>query len=108
MIAGFSSVKSCMDGFGRGSGGFSIGVAVSVCAVAFCSPVCADEMSVINARATLNQSSGSLELQVLFDRGISNRHVNQGSILKPRDELVVFDRIEGDATRAPPEHAIIF
>jgi len=32
----------------------------------------------------LNQSSGSLELQ--FDRGISNRHVNQGSILKPRGQ----------------------
>ena len=43
-------------------------------------------MSVTKPRATLNQSSGSLELQVLFDRGISNRHVNQGSILKPRDE----------------------
>src|SRR6266566_8592769 len=48
------------------------------------------------------------ELQVLFYRGISDRHVNQSSILKPRDELVVFDRIEGDATGAPPEHAIIF
>jgi hypothetical protein len=65
-------------------------------------------MSVTNARATLNQSFGSLQLQVLFDRGISNRHVNQSSILKPRDELIVFDRIEGDATGAPPEHAIIF
>jgi putative ABC transport system substrate-binding protein len=31
----------------------------------------------------------------LFYRGISDRHVNQSSILKPRDELVVFDRIEG-------------
>src|SRR6201987_5980100 len=64
-------------------------------------------MSVTNARATLNQSFGSLELQVLFDRGISNRHVNQSSILKPRDELIVFDRIEGDTTGAPPKHAII-
>ncbi len=48
------------------------------------------------------------KLQVLFYRGISDRDVNQSSILKPRDELVVFDRIEGDATGAPPEHAIIF
>ncbi|MFZ1151603.1 MAG: hypothetical protein WAR76_18000, partial [Xanthobacteraceae bacterium] len=48
------------------------------------------------------------ELQVLFYRVISDRHVNQSSILKPCDELVVFDRIEGDATGAPPEHAIIF
>ena len=65
-------------------------------------------MSVTNARAALNQSFGSRQLQVLFDRGISNRHVNQSAILKPRDELVVFDRIEGDATGAPPEHAVIF
>ena len=43
-------------------------------------------MSITNARATFNQSFGSLELQVLFDRGISNRHVNQGSILKQRDQ----------------------
>jgi hypothetical protein len=28
----------------------------------------------------------------LFYRSISDRHVNQGSILKPRDDLVVFDR----------------
>src|SRR6201981_3413584 len=48
------------------------------------------------------------ELQVLFYRGLSDRHVNQSSILKPRDELIVFDRIEGDATGAPPEHAVIF
>jgi len=39
---------------------------------------------------------------------ISDRHLNESSILKPRDELVVFDRIEGDATGAPPEHAVIF
>src|SRR6476469_1821696 len=32
------------------------------------------------------------ELQVLFDRGIADRHVNQGTILKPRDELIVVDR----------------
>ena len=55
-----------------------------------------------------SQTFGSLELQVLFDRGVSNGHVNQSSILKPRDELIVFNRIEGDATGAPPEHAIIF
>ncbi len=48
------------------------------------------------------------KLQVLFYRGISDRHVNQSSILKPRDELIVFGWIEGDATGAPPEHAIIF
>jgi hypothetical protein len=48
------------------------------------------------------------ELQVLFYRGISDRYVDQSSILKPRDDLVVFDRIERDATGAPPEHAIIF
>jgi len=53
-------------------------------------------------------AGGSANLQILFYRGISDRHVNQSSILKPRDELVVFDRIEGDATGAPPEHAIIF
>jgi hypothetical protein len=44
----------------------------------------------------------------LFDQGISDRHVNQSSILKPRDELVVFDRIDDDATVAPPQHAAIF
>ena len=44
----------------------------------------------------------------MFDRGISDRHVNQSSILKPRDELVVFDRIYGDATVAPTQHAVIF
>jgi len=43
----------------------------------------------------------------LFDRVISDRHINQSSILQPRDELVVFDRIKGDATSAPPEYAII-
>jgi hypothetical protein len=53
-------------------------------------------------------ADGRLELQVLFDRSISDRHVNQSSILKPHDELVVFDRIDGDATVAPPQHAIIF
>ena len=46
------------DGFGRGSGGFSIG-AVSVCTVAFCSSACAGEMSVTNTRAILiNSISG--------------------------------------------------
>ena len=44
----------------------------------------------------------------MLDRGISDRHVNQSSILKPRDELVVFDRIDDDATVAPPQHAAIF
>jgi hypothetical protein len=48
------------------------------------------------------------ELQVLFYWVISDRYVNQSSILKPRDDLIVFDRIERDATGAPPEHTIIF
>ena len=47
-----------------------------------------------------NQPRGSLELQVMFNGVISNRHVNQSSILKPRDEPVVVDRIDGDATVA--------
>jgi hypothetical protein len=59
------------------------------------------------AAATIS-SMRKRKLQVLFYRGISDRHVNQGSILKPRDDLVVFDRIERDATGAPSEHAIIF
>ena len=42
-----------------------------------------------------------LVLQILFDRGISDRHVDQCA-LKARDELVVFDRIDGDAAVAPP------
>src|SRR5208282_921758 len=46
--------------------------------------------------------------KVLFDRSISDRHVNQGSILKPGDELIVLDRIDGDATIAPPQRAVIF
>ena len=47
------------------------------------------------------------ELQVLFDRRIADRHVNQSTILKPGDELVVVDRIDGDAAVAPPQHAIV-
>ena len=34
------------------------------------------------------------ELQILFDRVIADRYVNQCSTLKSRDELVVFDRID--------------
>jgi hypothetical protein len=44
----------------------------------------------------------------LFDRVISDRLVNQCPILKPHDELVVFERIDGDATVVPPKHAVIF
>jgi hypothetical protein len=44
----------------------------------------------------------------LFDRVIADSYVNQRSILEPPDELVVFDRIDGDATVAPPQHAVIF
>src|SRR5436305_272789 len=47
-------------------------------------------------------------LQIVFDRGISDRHINQSSTLETRYETVVLDRIEGDATIAPPQHAIIF
>src|SRR6185436_6385679 len=49
---------------------------------------------------------GKLVLQILFDRGISDRHVDQCS-LKARDELVVFDRIDSDAAVAPPQYAVI-
>src|SRR5215469_11708947 len=48
------------------------------------------------------------ELQILFDRVIADRYVNQCSTLKSRDELVVFDRIDGDATIAQAQHAVIF
>src|SRR6516164_480901 len=44
------------------------------------------------------------ELQILFDRVIADRYVNQCSTLKSRDKLVVFDRIDGDATVAQPQH----
>jgi hypothetical protein len=47
------------------------------------------------------------ELQILFDRVIADRYVNQCSTLKSRDELVVFDRIDGDATVAQTQHAVI-
>jgi hypothetical protein len=42
----------------------------------------------------------SLELQVLFDWVVSNSDVNQDSILKPRHQRVVFDRIDSDAARS--------
>src|SRR6516165_3879559 len=48
------------------------------------------------------------ELQILFDRVIADRYVNQCSTLKSRDEFVVFDRIDGDATVAQAQHAVIF
>ena len=48
------------------------------------------------------------ELQILFDRVIADRYVNQCSTLKSRDELVVFDRIDGDAAVAQAQHAVIF
>src|SRR5262249_60181545 len=48
------------------------------------------------------------ELQILFDRVIADRYVNQCSTLKSRDELVVFDWIDGDATVAQAQHAVIF
>jgi len=48
------------------------------------------------------------ELQILFYRVIADRYVNQCSTLKSRDELVVFDRIDGDATVAQAQHAVIF
>ena len=38
------------------------------------------------------------ELQISFDRVIADRYVNQCSTLKSRDEFVVFDRIDSDAT----------
>src|SRR5262249_1295465 len=47
-------------------------------------------------------------LQILFDRVIADRYVNQCSTLKSRDELVVFGRIDGDATVAQAQHAVIF
>jgi hypothetical protein len=47
------------------------------------------------------------ELQILFDQIIADRYVNQCSTLKSRDELVVFDRIDGDATVAQAQHAVI-
>src|SRR5262249_29149808 len=47
-------------------------------------------------------------LQILFDQVIADRYVNQCSTLKSRDELVVFDRIDGDATVAQAQHAVIF
>ena len=50
-------------------------------------------------------SDGKLVLQILFDRGISDRHVDQCS-LKARDELVVFDRIDGSAAVAR-QHALL-
>src|SRR5215813_5325535 len=37
------------------------------------------------------------ELQILFDRGVSDRHIDKGPILQPRDELIVLDRIDSDA-----------
>ena len=40
------------------------------------------------------------ELQILFYRVIADGYVNQCSTLKSRDEFVVFDRIDGDATVA--------
>ena len=43
-----------------------------------------------------------------IDRVIADRYVNQCSTLKSRDELVVFDRIDGDATVAQAQHAVIF
>ena len=45
-------------------------------------------------------------LQILFNRGISDRHVDQCSP-KARDDLVVFCRIDGYAAEAPPQHAVI-
>jgi hypothetical protein len=47
------------------------------------------------------------KLQVLFDRIVTDGHVNQRSILKPPDELVVLDRIDGDASVAPAKHAVV-
>ena len=44
---------------------------------------------------------GKLVLQILFDRGISDRHEDQCS-LKARDELVVFDRIDGCSRCSAP------
>src|SRR6516164_406653 len=48
------------------------------------------------------------ELQILFDRVIADRYVNQCSTLKSRDQFVVFGRIDGDATVAQAQHAVIF
>src|SRR5262245_10197952 len=49
---------------------------------------------------------GGKLLQILFDRGISDRHVDQCSP-KARDDLVVFCWIDSDAAEAPPQHAVI-
>ena len=46
--------------------------------------------------------------RILFDRVVADRYVNQCSTLKSRDELVVFDRIDGDATVAQAQHAVMF
>jgi hypothetical protein len=46
--------------------------------------------------------------QILRDRIVTDGHVNQRSILKPPDELVVLDRIDGNAAVAPAKHAVVF
>src|SRR6187402_3157325 len=61
-----------------------------------------------NARAisALPAIATDIGLQILFDRGISDRYVDQCP-LKVRDEFVVFGRIDGDATVASPQDTVI-
>src|SRR6516225_1032791 len=46
-------------------------------------------------------------LQIQFDWIVADRYVNQCAVLKPRDELIVLHRVDGDAAVAPSEHAVI-
>src|SRR5271166_1282263 len=50
-------------------------------------------LAVIRALPHRRQRLSRRQLQILFDRIIADRHVNQRSILKASDELVVLDRI---------------
>src|SRR6516162_1718964 len=58
--------------------------------------------------ARCRRNSYRCELQILFDRVIADRYVNQRSTLESRDEFVVFGRIDGDAAVAQAQHAVIF
>ena len=46
--------------------------------------------------------------QILFDRIVTDGYINQRSILKSPNELVVLDRIDGDAAVASAKRAVVF
>ena len=67
---------------------------------------CGHRLTIL-AELRRHQSSPDFRLQILLDRRVADGHVDQRAVLQPRDDRVVFDRIDGDAAVAAPQHAAV-